>query len=120
MSQTANANLELEGLFRRIIEILSNRLGIYRGALHLYQEGKVVASTEVVLGLTPAEMKRGTDAHIEDIQQRVLASGKAMGVPQTRLPRSYVKLFEPENVESKDAIAFWCIPVIVEEHVVAR
>ena len=118
VSQTANANLELEGLFRRIIEILSNRLGIYRGALHLYQEGKVVASTEVVLGLTPAEMKRGTDAHIEDIQQRVLASGKAMGVPQTRLPRSYVKLFEPENVESKDAIAFWCIPVIVEEHVV--
>ena len=118
VSQTANANLELEELFRRIIEILSNRLGIYRGALHLYQEGKLVSSTEVVLGLTPAEMKRGTDAHIEDIQQRVLASGKAMGVPQTRLPRSYVKLFEPENVESKDAIAFWCIPVIVEEHVV--
>lgn len=118
VSQTANANLELEGLFRRIIEILSNRLGIYRGALHLYEAGKVVASTEVVLGLTPAEMKRGTDAHIEDIQKRVLASGKAMGVPQTRLPRSYVRLFEPENVESKDAIAFWCIPIIVEEHVV--
>ena len=118
VSQTANTNLELEGLFQRIIEILSNRLGIYRGALHLYQEGKVVASAEVVLGLTPAEMKRGTDGQVEDIQKRVIASGKAIGVPQTRLPRSYVKLFEPENVESKDAIAFWCIPVIVEENVV--
>ncbi len=118
VSQSANANLDLEGLFQRIIEILSKRLGIYRGALHLYENGKVVTSTEAVLGLTPAEMKRGTDDQMEDIQKQVLASGKAIGVPQTRSPRSYVKLFEPERVESKDAIAFWCIPIIVEENVI--
>ena len=118
VSQSANTNLDLEGLFQRIIEILSKRLGIYRGALHLYENGKVVTSTEAVLGLTPAEMKRGTDDQMEDIQKQVLASGKAIGVPQTRSPRSYVKLFEPERVESKDAIAFWCIPIIVEESVI--
>ena len=117
VSQSANTNLDLEGLFQRIIEILSKRLGIYRGALHLYENGKVVTSTETVLGLTPAEMKRGTDNQMEDIQKQVLASGKAIGVPQTRSPRGYVKLFEPERVESKDAIAFWCIPIIVEENV---
>lgn len=118
VSQSANTNLDLEGLFERIIEILSKRLGIYRGALHLYEDGKVVTSTEVVLGLTPAEMKRGTDNQMEDIQKQVLASGKAIGVPQTRSPRSPIKLFEPERVESKDVIAFWCIPVIVEENVI--
>ena len=118
VSQSANTNLDLEGLFQRIIEILSKRLGIYRGALHLYENGKIVTSTEAVLGLTPAEMKRGTDDQMEDIQKQVLASGKAIGVPQTRSPRSYVKLFEPERVESKDAIAFWCIPIIVEENVI--
>lgn len=118
VSQSANTNLDLEGLFQRIIEILSKRLGIYRGALHLYENGKVVTSTETVLGLTPAEMKRGTDDQMEDIQKQVLASGKAIGVPQTRSPRSYVKLFEPERVESKDSIAFWCIPIIVEENVI--
>ena len=118
VSKAANANLELKGLFQRIIEILSERLGIYRGALHLYENGKVVTSVETVLGLTPAEMKRGTDDQMEDIQKQVLASGKAIGVPQTRRPRSYVKLFEPERVESKDIIAFWCIPIIVEEHVI--
>ncbi|RKU31737.1 hypothetical protein C6499_04065 [Candidatus Poribacteria bacterium] len=118
VSQAANTDLELEGLFQRIIEILSKRLGIYRGALHLYENGKVVTSVETVLGLTPAEMKRGTDDQIEDIQKQVLASGKAIGVPQTRRSRGYVKLFEPERVESKDIIAFWCIPIIVEEHVI--
>ena len=118
VSQSANTNLNLEGLFQRIIEILSKRLGIYRGALHLYENGKVVTSTEAVLGLTPAEMKRGTDNQIEDIQKQVLASGKAIGIPQTRSPRNYVKLFESERVESKDVIAFWCIPIIVEENVI--
>ena len=118
VSQAANANLEFQGLFQRIIEILSKRLGIYRGALDLYENGKVVTSVEAVLGLTPAEMKRGTDNQLEDIRKQVLASGKAIGVPQTRSPRSYVKLFEPERVESKEAIAFWCIPIIVEEHVI--
>ena len=118
VSQAANANLELQGLFQRIIEILSKRLGIYRGALHLYENGKVVTEVETVLGLTPAEMKRGTDDQMEDIQKQVLTSGKAIGVPQTRHPRSYIKFFEPERVESKDAIAFWCIPIIVEEHVI--
>ena len=118
VSQAANTDLELKGLFQRIIEILSKRLGIYRGALHLYENGKVVTAVETVLGLTPAEMKRGTDDQIEDIQKQVLASGKAIGVPQTRRSRGYVKLFEPERVESKDIIAFWCIPIIVEEHVI--
>ena len=118
VSQAANTDLELKGLFQRIIEILSKRLGIYRGALHLYEKGKVVTSVEAVLGLTPAEMKRGTDDQMEDIQKQVLTSGKAIGVPQTRRPRSYVKLFEPERVESKDIIAFWCIPIVVDEHVI--
>ncbi len=118
VSQAANADIELEGLFQRIIKILSKRLGIYRGALHLYEDGKVVTEVETFLGLTAAEMKRGTDNQIEDIQRQVLASGKAIGVPQTRRSRSYVKLFEPERLESKDIIAFWCIPVIIEEQVI--
>ena len=118
VSKAANANLELEGLFQRIIEILSKRLGIYRGALHLYENGEVITEVETVLGLTPAEMKRGTDDQMEDIQKQVLATGKAIGVPQTRNPLSYVKLFESERVESKDRIAFWCIPIVVEENVI--
>ena len=63
-------------------------------------------------------MKRGTDNQMEDIQKQVLATGKAIGVPQTRNPLSYVKLFESERVESKDRIAFWCIPIVVEENVI--
>ena len=118
VSQAANDALELEELFQRIIEILSERLGIYRGTLHIYENGEIVTSAEVVLGLTAAEQKRGTDHQIAEIEKEVLAKGEARGVPQHRLPRQFVELFSPEQVESKDSIAFWCLPVIVEEQVI--
>ena len=118
VSQAANAALELEELFHRIIEILSERLGIYRGTLNLYENGHVVKSVHAVLGLTKAEQKRGTDHQLEEFEKQVLADGKAKGVPRTRIPRPSVKLFPPDLVESKDNIAFWVLPVFVEEKVI--
>lgn len=118
VSQAANAALELEELFHRIIETLSKRLGIYRGALKIYENEEVVTAVEVNLGLTAAEQKRGTDHQIEEIEKEVLAEGEARGVPQQRIPRPSVKLFPPELVESKDTIAFWVLPVFVEERVI--
>ena len=118
VSQAANAALELEELFHRIIEILSERLGIYRGTLNLYENGQVVKTVKAVLGLTEAEQKRGTDHQIEEFEREVLADGKAKGVPRTRIPRPSVKLFPPNLVESKDNIAFWVLPVFIEEKVI--
>ncbi len=118
VSQAANAALELEELFHRIIEILSERLGIYRGTLNLYENGQVVKSVNAVLGLTEAEQKRGTDHQMEEFEREVLADGKAKGVPRTRIPRTSIKLFPPDLVESKDNIAFWVLPIFVEERVI--
>ncbi len=118
VSQATNDALEFEELFQRIIEILSERLGIYRGTLNLYANGEMITSVEVILGLTAAEQKRGTDHQIEEIEKRVLADGKAIGVPQQRIPTPSVKLFLPERVESKDNIAFWCLPVIIEDQII--
>ena len=118
VSQTANAALELEELFHRTIEILSQHLGIYRGTLNLYANGQIVQPIEVNLGLTAAELKRGTDHQIEEIERKVLADGKARGIPHQRIPKPSVILLPPEEVESKDNIDFWCLPVIIEDQII--
>ncbi|MYF55945.1 GAF domain-containing protein [Candidatus Poribacteria bacterium] len=118
VSQTANAALELEELFHRTIEILSQHLGIYRGTLNLYENGQIVQPIEVNLGLTEAELKRGTDHQIEEIERKVLADGKTRGIPHQRIPKPSVILLPPEEVESKDKIDFWCLPVIVEDQII--
>ncbi len=118
VSQAANAALELEELFHRTIEILSQHLGIYRGTLNLYENGSIIQPIEVNLGLTAAELKRGTDHQIEEIEKKVLADGISRGVPHQRIPKPFVKLLPPEEVESKDKIDFWCLPVIVEDQII--
>ena len=118
VSQAANAALELEELFHRTIEILSQHLGIYRGTLNLYENGHIIQPIEVNLGLTAAELKRGTDHQIEEIEKKVLADGISRGVPHQRIPQPYVKLLPPEEVESKDNIDFWCLPVIIEDQII--
>ena len=118
VGKAANAALELDELFQQIIRILSDRMGVYRGALRIWKDGVRVRTMEAVFGLTKAELRRGTDSQIYEIQQKVLESGQAIGVPHTRSPLERLDLPDAKSVHSKDAIAFWCIPLIVEEQAV--
>ena len=118
VSEAASADIELDELFQRVIRILADRLGIYRGSLRLEKDGELVKCAEAMLGLTSAEIKRGTDSQIDEIQKRVLSFGEAIGVPHTRKPLKKMEFPNAWSVQSKDCIAFWCIPLIVDEKVV--
>ncbi len=118
VSEAANADLDLDGLFQRIIKILSERMGVYRGTMRIWKDGRLMKTVQAVFGLTEAEIKRGTDSQIDDIQRKVLQSRQAIGVPHTRIPLQQISLPEAKSIQSKDAIAFWCIPLIVDEQVV--
>ena len=119
VGKAANAALELDELFQEIMKILANRMGVYRGTLRIWQDGKRTGTMGAVFGLTKAELRRGTDSQIHEIQQKVLDSGQAIGVPHTRKPLQRLDLPDATSIQSKDSIAFWCIPVIVDEQVVA-
>ena len=118
VSEAASADIELDELFQRVIRILADRLGIYRGTLRLEKDGELIKCAEAILGLTSAEIKRGTDSQIDEIQKRVLSFGEAIGVPHTRKPLKKMEFPKAWSVQSKDRIAFWCIPLIVDEKVV--
>ena len=118
VGDTANTALALEELFQKIIKTLANRMGVYRGALRIWEDGEPVIEAEAVFGLTDAELRRGTDSQIDLIQQQVLQSGNPIGVPHTRTPLQQMEFPDAKSVQSKDPIAFWCVPVVVDEHVV--
>ena len=118
IGDTANTGLELDGLFQKIIRSLANRMGVYRGALRIWEDGELVKEVEAVFGLTEAELRRGTDSQIDLIQQQVLQSGNPIGVPHSRTPLAQIDFPDAKSVQSKDPIAFWCVPVVVDEKVV--
>jgi signal transduction histidine kinase len=118
IGDTANTAVELDELFQKIIKALANRMGVYRGALRIWEDGELVKKVEAVFGLTEAELRRGTDSQIDLIQQQVLQSGHPIGVPHSRTPLQQIEFPDAKSVQSKDPIAFWCVPVVVDEKVV--
>ena len=118
IGDTANTALELDELFHKIIKALANRMGVYRGALRIWEDGEQVKEVEAVFGLTEAELRRGTDSQIDLIQQQVLQSGQPIGVPHSRTPLEQMEFPDAKSVQSKDPIAFWCVPVVVDEQVI--
>ncbi len=118
IGDTANTALELDELFQMIIKTLANQMGVYRGALRIWKDGEPVKEVEAVFGLTEAELRRGTDSQIDLIQQQVLQSGQPIGVPHSRTPLQQMEFPDAKSVQSKDSIAFWCVPVVVDEQVI--
>ena len=118
IGDTANTAVELDELFQKIIKTLANRMGVYRGTLRIWEDGELVKKVEAVFGLTEAELRRGTDSQIDLIQQQVLQSGHPIGVPHSRTPLQQIEFPDAKSVQSKDPIAFWCVPVVVDEKVV--
>lgn len=118
IGDTANTALELDELFQKIIKTLADRMGVYRGTLRIWEDGEPVKKVEAVFGLTEAELRRGTDSQIDLIQQRVLQSGQPIGVPHSRTPLREIEFPDAKSVQSKDPIAFWCVPVVVDEQAI--
>lgn len=118
IGDTTDTALELDELFRKIIKTLADRMGVYRGTLRIWEADELVKKVEAVFGLTEAELRRGTDSQIDLIQQQVLQSGQPIGVPHSRTPLEQIEFPDAKSVQSKDPIAFWCVPVVVDEKIV--
>ena len=118
IGDTTDTALELDELFQKIIKTLADRMGVYRGTLRIWEANELVKKVEAVFGLTEAELRRGTDSQIDLIQQQVLQSGQPIGVPHSRTPLDQIEFPDAKSVQSKDPIAFWCVPVVVDEKIV--
>lgn len=118
IGDTTDTALELDELFQKIIKTLADRMGVYRGTLRIWEADELVKKVEAVFGLTEAELRRGTDSQIDLIQQQVLQSGQPIGVPHSRTPLEQIEFPDAKSVQSKDPIAFWCVPVVVDEKIV--
>src|SRR3954467_10425710 len=71
-----SATLELREAFGKIMQIISDKLNMHRGALVLLDESTGRLRTEAAVGLTPDEIERGKYALGEGITGNVVATGR--------------------------------------------
>src|SRR5881394_4115531 len=79
-----SSTLELRAAFGQIMQIISDKLDMHRGALVLLDESTGRLRTEAAVGLTPDEIERGKYALGEGITGNVVATGRPRVVADVR------------------------------------
>src|SRR5271168_2798705 len=107
-----SSTLDLRESFQKMMQIISEKLDMRRGALVLLDESTGRLRTEAAVGLTPEEIERGKYALGEGITGNVVATGRARIIPDLRTEPDFLNRtgrFNPGSLEQQTS--FLCVPI---------
>src|SRR5688572_33435535 len=84
IGQILSSTLQLRDAFSRVMQIISDKLHMHRGALVLLDESTGRLRTEAAVGLTADDIERGKYAVGEGETGNVVATGRARIIPDLR------------------------------------
>jgi Nif-specific regulatory protein len=117
IGQLLSSTLDLREAFQKIMQIISNKLDMRRGALVLLDDSTGRLRTEAAVGLTNDEVERGKYALGEGITGTVVATGRAKVIPDLRNEPDFLnrtgRLSHLSDVATA-AMSFLCVPIKIE------
>jgi Nif-specific regulatory protein len=110
-----SSTLELRDAFQKMMQIISDKLDMRRGALVLLDESSGRLRTEAAVGMTSDEIERGKYALGEGITGNVVATGRPRIIGDLRNEPDFLNRTGRLNYQTADrAMSFLCVPIRVE------
>src|ERR1700677_35742 len=110
-----SATLDLRESFQKMMQIISEKLDMRRGALVLLDESTGRLRTEAAVGLTADEIDRGKYALGEGVTGNVVATGRARIIPDLRAEPDFLNRTGRLSAETAGgALSFLCVPIKIE------
>ena len=109
-----SSTLDLRESFQKMMQIISEKLDMRRGALVLLDESTGRLRTEAAVGLTPDEIDRGKYALGEGVTGNVVATGRARIIPDLRTDPDFLNRTGRLTPQSDKAVSFLCVPIKIE------
>jgi Nif-specific regulatory protein len=113
IGQILSSTLELREAFGKMMQIISDKLSMRRGALVLLDESTGRLRTEAAVGLTGEEIERGKYAVGEGITGNVVATGRARIVRDLRAEPDFLNRTGRLGAND-EAVSFICVPIKIE------
>jgi len=110
ITRALHATLDLRKALYRVIEILSERLGMNRGSITLLTPETSEIHIVVAHGTT-SETSRGRYMLGEGITGRVVASGRPMAIPHLDKEPLFLDRTRARSQLDKSKISFICVPI---------
>jgi Nif-specific regulatory protein len=113
--QLLSSTLELRDAFASIMQLLTNKLDMFRGTLVLLDESSGRLRIEAATDLTNAEFERGKWALGEGITGNVVATGKARVIPDIRNEPDFLnRTGSRDMARLEKPISFFCVPIRID------
>src|SRR5437763_14925344 len=112
LGQILSSTLELRDTFGKMMQIISEKLNMHRGALVLLDESTGRLRTEAAAGMTPEEIERGKYALGEGVTGNVVATGRPRIIADVRSEPDFLNRtgrIHPGGDEGP--VSFLCVPV---------
>jgi Nif-specific regulatory protein len=110
-----SSTLELRDAFQKMMQIISDKLDMRRGALVLLDESSGRLRTEAAVGMTHDEIERGKYALGEGITGNVVATGRPRIIGDLRNEPDFLNRTGRLNYQTADTpMSFLCVPIRVE------
>src|SRR5687768_12372937 len=110
-----SSTFELRAAFGQIMQIISDKLDMHRGALVLLDESTGRLRTEAAVGMTPDEIDRGKYALGEGITGNVVATGRPRVIADVRAEPDFLnRTGRLNSLAAEVPISFICVPIRVE------
>ena len=105
---------DLREAFGKVMQTVSEKLNMHRGALVLLDESTGRLRTEAAVGLTPDEIERGKYALGEGITGNVVATGRPRVIPDLRNEPDFLNKTGRLTGMDGAPVSFLCVPVRIE------
>ncbi len=111
ISRALNESLELKTSLYKVLEILSNSLGMLRGTVSILNPLRNEISIEVAHGLSRGAIERGKYKLGEGVTGRVIETGNAFVVPKISEEPLFLNRTATRKYEADKEYSFICVPV---------
>ena len=106
-----HATLDLRKALYKVLELLSQHLGMNRGSITLLNLETSEIHIEVAYGISPAAKTKGRYKLGEGITGRVIETGRPMAVPDIHAEPLFLGRTGTRGRPEKGKIAFICVPI---------
>ena len=116
VARVLSSTLDLRQACGRIMQVISERLGMHRGTLVLLDDSTGRLRTETAYGLAPEDIERNRFALGEGITGNVVATGRPRVIPDVRSDPDFLnRTNRLRRYEKTDqVVSFICVPVKIE------
>jgi Nif-specific regulatory protein len=111
ITEAIHSSLDMRRSLYRILDLLSEHLGMSRGSITLLNPETSEIHVEVAHGISPSERTKGRYRLGEGVTGRVIETGRPMAVPHIDTEPLFLDRMGARSAMDKSKISFICVPI---------